>query len=301
MDARAGGDEHRGDALINRRTVHIDGGAQGQDEGGDVVLGSQLMGALLGNRQGGCGGRGGEGENHSRKSALEELHGAHAHDYLRRQGVDQDGVDNVADVRAENDQEERAQNGRALGGGDPRHVGEHADGRQGDDKLHQLLNDGVHGAHQIPAELALLARHHNGPAEEQGDHDDLEHVGVDEGSPHVAGEDVHQHGHKAVEGLGLVLRRAQLRREVREQARAHEDVGEDQADDAGDGGGAEEVGHRLHAHGAHLLHVAHGEDAVDHAQQHHGHHDELQKIHEDVAEGLQIRRGKVRQTGEVAD
>ena len=251
------------------------------------------MGTLLGHRQGGRGGGGGEGKHHGRKGALKELDRADAYEHLGGQGVDDDCVDDVADVGAQDNQRQGAQNVGALGGGDPRHVGEHADGGQGDDKLHQLLNNGVEGADDIAAQLALLSGNHDGAAEEQGDHDDLKHVGVDEGLPHVAGEDVHQNSHKAVEGLGLILRRSQLGGQVGEQARPGENVGEHQSDDTGDSGGHHEVNHSLDTNGANLLHVAHGQDAVDHGEQHHGHHDKFQQVDEDVAEGLEVVGGKL--------
>ncbi len=301
MDACAGGDKHRRYALVDGRAVHIDCRAQGQDESGDIILGAQLMGALFGNRQSRRRRRGGKGKNHGGEGALEKLDGTHAHKDLSGHGIDQHRVDNIADVCAENHQEERTQNSRALGSGHPRHVGEHAHRRQGDHELHQPLNNRVERTDHVPAELAFLPSHHNGSAEEQGNYNDLEHVGIDKGAPHVAGENVHQHGHEAVKRLGLVLRRAQLRGEVGEQARTHEDVGKHQTDHTGDRGGDQEVSYGLDSHGANLLHVAHGEDAVNHAQQHYGYYNELQQVHEDVAEGLQIRRSEVRPSGEIAD
>ena len=43
----AGGQEHGGNALIDGGAVHVDGGAQGQHEGGNIVLSAQRIGALL--------------------------------------------------------------------------------------------------------------------------------------------------------------------------------------------------------------------------------------------------------------
>ena len=86
-----------------------------------------------------------------------------------------------------------------------------------------------------------------------------------------------------------------------EQAGAVEDVGHHQTDDAGNGGGAQEECHSLPAHSAHLLHVIHGQDTVDHGEQHHGDHDELQQVDEDGAKGLQVVGGEVRRAGKVAD
>ena len=56
-----GGQEHSGNTLIDGGAVHVDGGAQRQHEGGNIVLSAQSIGALLGDRQGRGGGGGGEG------------------------------------------------------------------------------------------------------------------------------------------------------------------------------------------------------------------------------------------------
>ena len=114
-----------------------------------------------------------------------------------------------------------------------------------------------------------------------------------EGLPHVGGEDPLDGIHEIGGGVSGPLR-ARLQGQAGERAHGVEHIGEHQADDAGDGGGTQEVGHRLPAHGPYLLHVVHGQDAINHTQQHHGHHDELQKVDEDVAEGLQVAGGKGR-------
>ena len=294
----AGGQEDCGHALVDGGAVHVDGGAQGQDEGGDVLVGAHLIGALLGDGERRGRGGGGEGEDHGREGLLEELQGADLAEGLGGDGVDHHGVDDVADVGAQEYQRQRAQDFRALGGDDPGHVGEHADGRQGDDEHHELLDDGVSGAHEVAAELCLLAGGQDGAAEEQGNDDDLEHVGRGECRPHVAGEDADQGGHKAAELTGGVVLTGAV--EDGEEACAQEDVGHHQADDAGDGGGYQEIEDGFHAHGADLLHVVHGDDAVDHGQEHHRHDDELQKVHEDVAKGLEIVGGEVLPLGKVA-
>lgn len=113
----------------------------------------------------------------------------------------------------------------------------------------------------------------------------------------LEGEDTHQGGHEAAELRGLIGGAAKLFAQVGEEACPVEHVGQSQADDAGDGGGAHEIEHGLPAHGAHLLHVVHGEDAVDHGNEHHGYHDELQQVDEDVAEGLDEVSGDALETG----
>ena len=113
----------------------------------------------------------------------------------------------------------------------------------------------------------------------------MQHVCVGEGFPHVAREDGDQGIHEVGAG-GLIPDRAVLQRERGEPACIVEEVGEYQADDAGRGRGDKEVGDRLPADGADLLHIAHGDDAVDHRQQHDGDDDELEEVDEDGTEGL---------------
>ena len=243
--------------------------------------------------KGGGGGGGGEGEDHGGGSLAEELDGADAGKGLSGHGVHHHGVNDVADVGAQNDQRQGAQDLGALSGDHPGHVGEHADGAQGDHELHQPLHHGVGGIHHVTDQLGPLTGSQDGAAEHQGDDDDLQHVGLGEGFPHVGGEDGHQGRHEAGIFLGFILGSLGSLRQVGEQSGIVEDVCHHQADDAGDGGGDHEVGHGLPAHGAHLLHVTHGNDAVDHGQQHHGNHDELQQVHEDVAEGLEVIGGEI--------
>lgn len=99
--------------------------------------------------------------------------------------------------------------------------------------------------------------------------------------------------------LGLVLGGLSGLAEVGEQARVVEHRCQNQTDDAGHGSGDHEVENGLPAHGAHLFHVAHGDDAVDHRQQHHRHHDELQQVDEDITEGLDVAGGEAGRAGEV--
>ena len=65
-------------------------------------------------------------------------------------------------------------------------------------------------------------------------------------------------------------------------------IGHGQTDDAGNGRGAQEVHHRLPAHSTHFFHVIHGQDAVDHGDQHHRNHDELEQVYKNVAKGLDV-------------
>ena len=73
-------------------------------------------------------------------------------------------MDDIAQIRADDDQQQGYQNLGALGGHDPRHVGEHADGRQADDEAHQLFNDGVGGGDKVTAQLCPLSGGQDGAA-----------------------------------------------------------------------------------------------------------------------------------------
>ena len=70
---------------------------------------------------------------------------------------------------------EVAEDLRALVGDDPGHQAEHADRGDSKDEAHDLLRDLVEGADNVGGQLALLARDEDAAAEEQRDHDDLEH------------------------------------------------------------------------------------------------------------------------------
>ena len=108
----------------------------------------------------------------------------------------------------------------------------------------------------------------------------MQHIGFREGLPHIAREDADQRIHE-VGARCLIPHSALFQRERGEPAGVVEDVRKEKADDAGRGRGDEEVGDRLPADGADLLHIAHREDTVDHRQQHDGHDDELEEVNED--------------------
>ena len=283
--AAAGGKEDGGDALIDGGAVHVDRRAEGDNKGGNVALRAQLIRALLAQGDRGGRGGGGKGENHRGGCLLEEGEGADARKRLGRERVAEDCMDDVAEVRAAEHHGKRAEDLRALRGDDPRHHRKHTDGAEGNDERHHTLDDRIERGDQVLGKLALFARGKDAAAEHQGDHDDLQHVCVGEGLPHIAREDGDQGIHEVGAG-GLIPDRAVLQRERGEPACIVEEVGEYQADDAGRGRGDKEVGDRLPADGADLLHIAHGDDAVDHRQQHDGDDDELEEVDEDGAEGL---------------
>jgi len=210
-------------------------------------------------------------------------------------------VHDVADVGAQKHEREVAEDLGALIGDDPGHHRKNADGAEGNDEGHHAVNDAIEGADKVLRELALFTSSKDAAAEHQRDHDNLQHVRVGKGLPHVAREDSDQRIHeirarRAVPGL--TVRQGKVRRK---EAGVQEDVGKHQADDAGRGRGDEEVGDRLPADGADLLHVAHGDDAVDHRQQHDGHDDELEEVNEDGTKGFEIVRRDLGLTDKVED
>ena len=200
-------------------------------------------------------------------------------------------MDHVADIGAQDHQRQRAQDLDALGGHHPGHISEHADGAQADDEGHQPLDDSVEGGDNIPAQLCLLTSGQNGAAEEQGNDNDLQHVGLREGHPHVGGENAHQHAHEAAEFAGLIG--DALGGEGGKESCAVEEVGQDQTDHAGNGGGAHEVDNGLPGNRAYFPHITHRDDAVDHGEQHHGNYDELQQVDENITKRLQVIGGEV--------
>ena len=247
-----------------------------------------LIAALLGDGQRGHGGGGGKGEGGSREDLLEEAKRGHIGKDLHGQAVDQDRVQDVADVGGQQHQAEGAEDFRALRGNDPDHQREHAIGRQFKDEAHDALRDFVEGADEIAEGLALLAGNQNAAAEDDGDEDDLQHGRGGQRVDEVVRENIDDGVHE-VGALGLVGR-ALL--QFKHGEAALEEIGHDQAEHAGDRRCHQEVGHRLPADLADLLDVVHGNHAVHDAQQHQRNDNELQQVDEDVAKGLDVLRGE---------
>ena len=294
VNAVAAGDEDRRDGLIDSCAVHVDRRAERQDEGGDVVLNAHLIAALLGDRQGRHRGRGRESEDSRGEHALEELDRAHLREDLDRQAVDQHDMDDVAEIGNANDDEQVADDGRAVDGDDVCHQAEDADRGELDDHHHDLHDDFFHAVDKLCDLLALLTGGQDARAEEDGDDDDRQHVGVDHGLEEVIGEDVHDDLHDGGGFLGLVFQAGGL--EQRECAL--ENVGQHEADDDGDGGREHVVHERPQADRADALEILQGDDAVSDREQNDGHNEELQQVDVDRADGLDPLRGKIAETGE---
>ena len=119
-------------------------------------------------------------------------------------------MDDVADVGAEDNQSQRAEDLSALRGHHPGHVGEHADGAQGNDEAHQPVDHGIGGVNHIPHQLGLFAGYQNGAAEQQGDDDDLKHRGIGQRRDWVGGENIHNDRHNAFSRWGFIAQAAGL-------------------------------------------------------------------------------------------
>ena len=171
--AEAGGDEEGADALINGCAAHVDGRAQGQGEGCDVFASAQLFGTFQVQGQGPHGGGTGKGHHHGRAHALEEVPDAHAAHGFYGGGVDQDRLQNIADIGRQQDDGQGAQDLRAVfrhHGGDE---AENTDGAEGDDHFHDLHADLVDALHEVSERLGFLAHQNNGEAKEQRSYNDL--------------------------------------------------------------------------------------------------------------------------------
>ena len=189
LHAVAAGDEDRADGLIDRGAVHVDRRAEGQDEGADLRLCTHLVAALDVDGERCVGGRGGEGSDHGRGNALEEGKGAHLGEELDGQAVDDHDVHDIAEVRNADDERQLTDDVRAVDSDDVGHQAEDTDRGELDDHHHDLHDDFFHAVDKLCDLLALLTGGQDARAEEDGDDDDRQHVGVDHGLEEVIGED----------------------------------------------------------------------------------------------------------------
>ena len=294
IHAVAAGQEDGINSHVNRGTIHIDGCAQRQHKGGNLLTGAQVHGTFLIDGQGSHTGGGGERKDHCGDHALEELEGAHAAHRLNGDGIGDNGVQDVSQIRNTQYLCQIAQNFRALVGNDPGHHAEYADGRDLDDEHHHLHEHFVQALEQLGRCPALFSGKDDPGADEQRNDNDLQHRGVGEGCHDITGEDIDEGGHKV--GAGRFIPCAQpLGGKLREPAL--KDVGKHQADDKRHNGGADIIDQRFPADGADLLDVLHADHAAHHREQHNGHYNELEQIDKDGTNGLDELGGKGRAAG----
>ena len=206
----------------------------------------------------------------------------------------------VAEVRNADDERQLTDDVRTVDSDDIGHQAENADRGELDDHHHDLHDDFFAAVDEITDLLALLARSQHARAEEDGDDDDRQHVGVDHGLEEVIGEDVHDDLHDGRGFLGLVLQRAEVGGGQRGEI-ALEDVDQDQADDNGQRGRDHVVDEGLNTDGADALEILQADDAVGDREQDDRDDQELQKIDVDRADGLDPLCGKIAETGECED
>lgn len=183
--------------------------------------------------------------------------------------------------------------GAQHGGAVFRHHGadeaEHADGRELDYQLHGLHEQVVQVLYQSEFDGSLFLDQQQGKADDEAGHDDLQHVGLNEGLDEIAGEKAHQRVHEA----DRLRRFVGQVRGLQHGEDALEDVGQDEADGDGQGRGAQVVDHGLQTDGAHLFDVAHGDDAGHDGEKDQRRDHPLDHVQEDGAEGLDVGGGDI--------
>ena len=144
--------------------------------------------------------------------------------------------------------------------------------------------------HEASEGLGFLAHQNNREAKEQRGHNDLQHRGIGKGLDDITGEDIHDRLHDGGGFLGLV---GQVR-DGQHREQAPEGVGDRQADGDGNGRGAGIIDEGFYTHAADLLDVLHRDHAADDGEEDDGHHDELDEVQEDGAEGLDVVHRQLR-------
>ena len=260
-------------------------------------LGAQFLGALQGKGQSTHGGGGGKGHHHGGSHTPEESTGRHAAQCLHGNGVDQQGVECVTNVGHQQHHEQVAQNRGAVLTDHGADQTSHADGRELDNEVHDPQKDLVEALHHLTGHLALLPGQQDAEAQQQRDHNNLQHGGVGQRGNGVGGENGHDGVHQALSGGGLISQSGGG--QGLEQTGSPGHGGQDQSQQHRESGGTHIIDHGFAAYAAHLAHILHGDDAGSDGEQHDGDHHELQQIQENGAEGFDVGFGNV-QTGHTA-
>ena len=200
-------------------------------------------------------------------------------------------MDDIADVGNADDERELADDLRTVDRDNVGHQAEHADRGEADDHHHDLHDNFQTAVDELTDLLTLFAGGEHARAEENGDHDDRQHIRLDHRLKEVAREDGDDRLHDGRSFLCLIRQLAQLRRGEGSEA-ALEDVDQHQTDDDRQSGGEHIVDERLDADRADTLEVIQGDNAVSNGEQHHGNDQEFQQVHIDRADGLDPFGGK---------
>ncbi len=290
IHAAASGDEHARHAQVDGGAVHVDCGSKGQHEVGNLLSDAHPSRAFHIIGYGGHARRAGEGEHHGGSHLAEEVERAHASEEIDAREVDDECVNKEAEVVGSDEAGVGAHHLRTVGSHHGREHAEHADGCKAQDVAQYLLHDLVETEENLLGRLCLLAHVNDGEAQEQGDDDDLHHVGIAEGQHRVAGEHVNDLVH---ESELVHLNRFLWCRQLDEWEVALEEGGHHEAQRHGGDGGEGEVDERPDAELAHLRDVLHRDDARYDGEHHQWHHDKLQQVKEDDAEWSDIAVGNL--------
>ena len=199
--ARAAGDEERCDDLHDGRSVHVDGHAERQDEGGDLLIHAELLDRGLDvERERRRTRRGGEAEDRDAGDLLGELERIKMREDRDESGIADDEEDEQQRDREDNVGDSWLEVLHTVGCEGAREQHEDSDGAElADDEVQKDDNDVV----ELLDELAqrrglLLAERLHAQAEGHGEEDDGEHRGVArEGGSDVRGDDV-QHDEQRI-------------------------------------------------------------------------------------------------------
>ena len=114
MNAIAGCDKDCTDTLVNCGTVHVNRGAERKNKRGHFFFCTELFRAAHIDRKCSYGRSTGKCKHDRRKHALEEFDRAHTTHRLYSDGINDNGMYDVADVRGEKYHRQRTDNGRSV-------------------------------------------------------------------------------------------------------------------------------------------------------------------------------------------
>ncbi|GIX31782.1 MAG: hypothetical protein KatS3mg124_2254 [Porticoccaceae bacterium] len=179
--------------------------------------------------------------------------------------------------------------GQVEGGGDPQlgeelgQQAEDAEGRQVHEQRHHghdHLVEALEQRHRAPPGLAGVGRRH---AHEERKDDDLEHVALGHRLDGVGGDDPHQHFLEGRRGRGREVR---LAGKLDAHTRVHQ-VGHQEGEAHRHRRGGEVQGEGPHRQSPHPGARPHSRRPAHQGDEDHRHHQQLQRRHEDGAEGIE--------------
>ncbi len=197
VNAEDVGDEERADAHVERGAVHVDGGAQRQDEAGDFAGDAELFLEVLHvDRQRRGAGAGREGQQHGFRHGGEEFHRGDVSADLRNGRVDGHGMDRAANRQAGDDRHQRQQDFRTVRRHHRNQQREYADRSEIHDHGDDLVTDLRRRVGDANQDLgAFAANLDDADADEQREDDDWQDLrfrhGVNRARRNHVDEDLH--------------------------------------------------------------------------------------------------------------